>query len=272
MKNAAVTAGAFALVAVLAGAARAAETPRSRAGAIVEKIRHADYAGDRPALKVLREELSPFAADPEIGSRVRYWQGFALWRRAFNGFNETPFPSDLEDDLSAAIVDFDAALALDARFVDAQVGAISCLSNIGFFHRKDPDAFRTILERLRPRVDAVRAIDPDNPRFLWVMGANKWYAPPERGGGQEPAIAMYEKGLQEARRRAPPADPLEPSWGEPELLMNLAWANLNKSAPDVDGAQRYADSALKIVPYWHYMRDVLSVQIRAAKEKQPPRG
>jgi hypothetical protein len=272
MKNAAVSAVAFAVLALFAVPARAAEARRSSAGALVEKIRHADYAGDRAALEELRAELSPFAGDPEIGSRVRYWQGFALWRRAFNGFNETPWPSDLENDLSAAIADFDAALARDARFVDAQVGAISCLSNIGFLHRKDPDAFRSILERLRPRIDAVRGIDPDNPRFLWVMGANKWYAPPERGGGQEPAIAMYEKGLEEARRRAPPADPLEPSWGEPELLMNLAWANLNKSAPDVEAAERYADSALKLVPYWHYMRDILSVQIRTAKEKRPPRG
>jgi hypothetical protein len=272
MKNAAVTAGAFAVLAGLARSARGAEPPRSRAGALVEKIRHADYAGDRAALAQLRAELAPFASDPQIGSRVSYWQGFALWRRAFNGFNETPWPSDLEDDLSAAIADFDAALARDARFVDAQVGAISCLSNIGFLHRKDPAAFRTLLERIRPRIDAVRDIDPDNPRFLWVMGANKWYAPPERGGGQEPAIAMYEKGLGEARRRPTPPNPLEPAWGEPELLMNLAWANLNKSAPDVAAAERYAESALKLVPYWHYMRDILIVQIRAAKETRPPQS
>ncbi|HET9794784.1 MAG TPA: hypothetical protein VFS34_10000 [Thermoanaerobaculia bacterium] len=272
MRPAVVTAGAVAVLAALAGPARAAEAKGSRAAALVEQIRHADYAGDRTALKRLRGELSPFAADPRIGSRVRYWQGFALWRRAFNGFNETPSPSDLEDDLSGAIADFDAALARDARFVDAQVGAISCLSNIGFLHRNDPGAFRTFLERVRPRIEAVRAIDPDNPRFLWVMGANKWYAPPERGGGQAPAIAMYEEGLEEARRRPPPADPLEPSWGEPELLMNLAWANLNKSVPDLEAAQRYADSALKLVPYWHYMRDILSAQIRQAKEKQPRQG
>jgi hypothetical protein len=272
MRPAFITAGTLAVLVALAGPARAAEPGSSRASAIVDEIRHADYAGDREALKRLRGELASFAADPKIGSRVRYWQGFALWRRAFNGFNETPWPSDLEADLSAAIGDFDAALERDARFVDPQVGAISCLSNIGFLHRGDPAAFRTLLERLRPRIDAVRAIDADNPRFLWVMGANKWYAPAERGGGQAPAIAMYEKGLEEARRRPHPADPLEPSWGEPELLMNLAWANLNKSAPDVETAQRYADSALKLVPYWHYMRDILGAQIRAAKEKQPRKG
>jgi hypothetical protein len=54
--------------------------------------------------------------------------------------------------------------------------------------------------------------------------------------------------------------------------MNLAWANLNKSAPDVAAAERYAESALKLVPYWHYMRDILIVQIRAAKETRPPQS
>jgi hypothetical protein len=40
------------------------------------------------------------------------------------------------------------------------------------------------------------------------------------------------------------SDILMPSWGEPELLMNLAWANLNSSAPDRNAAEQYAQSAL----------------------------
>jgi len=54
--------------------------------------------------------------------------------------------------------------------------------------------------------------------------------------------------------------------------MNLAWANLNKSTPDVEAAERYADSALKLVSHWHYLRDILRVQIQAAKAKQQRRG
>jgi len=262
------TAGILGLAAASAQLVCAAESPRARAAGIVEKIRHADYAADRAALTLLREELEPFASDASIASRVRYWQGFARWRRAFNAFNEKPMPKDLADDLSAATGDFDAALALDPRFVDAQVGAISCLSNLAFLNRPDAAGVQEWLKRMGPRVDDVRKIDPDNPRFLWVMGANRWYAPPERGGGQAPAIAMYEKGLAEARRRkSSTADPLEPSWGEPELLMNLAWSNLNKTVPDLDAAERYAQSALDLVPYWHYVRDVLLVQIREAKAK-----
>jgi hypothetical protein len=39
---------------------------------------------------------------------------------------------------------------------------------------------------------------------------------------------------------------LEPAWGDPELLMNLAFANLNRATPDVDTAERYAERALAL--------------------------
>ena len=37
------------------------------------------------------------------------------------------------------------------------------------------------------------------------------------------------------------------------------------AAGDVDAAERYAHDALEIVPYWHYVRDILLPQILAAK-------
>jgi hypothetical protein len=60
---------------------------------------------------------------------------------------------------------------------------------------------------------------------------------------------------------------LEPSWGEPEVLMSLAWSNLNRATPDLTAAENYAKAALQIVPYWHYVRDTLMQQIRDAKIK-----
>lgn len=268
MKNRAFVSMGLLFLAASPGVGGAEEGALSRAAGIVERIRHADYAGDRAALPKLREALEPLASDAPIAARVRYWQGFALWRRAFNGFNDAATPKDLADDLAAAVRDFDAALAIDPHFADAQIGAISCLSNLVFLERQDGEKVREWIERVGPRVEDVKKKDPDNPRFLWVMGANRWYAPPERGGGQAPAMAMYEKGLAEARRRKSPSpDPLDPAWGEPELLMNLAWANLNKTSPDLDAAERHARSALALVPDWHYVRDILLVQICDAKTK-----
>jgi len=64
---------------------------------------------------------------------------------------------------------------------------------------------------------------PGNRRFIWVKGPGVWNAPVERGGGQVKAIATYEKGLELIRNQKNTRnDPLEPPWGEPELLMSLA--------------------------------------------------
>jgi len=112
------------------------------------------------------------------------------------------------------------------------------------------------------------ATAPDNPRLLWVLGPIRWSSPPERGGGQDKAFEIYNKGLEAVRHQKPGvADPLEPSWGEPELLMSLAWSNLNRTAPDLNAAERYAEAALQLVPDWHYVRDILMPQIRAAQAK-----
>jgi hypothetical protein len=56
-------------------------------------------------------------------------------------------------------------------------------------------------------------------------------------------------------------------WGEAELLMHLAFANLNRATPDLAAAERYAESALALVPYWHYVQNIVLPQIRKAKAK-----
>lgn len=241
---------------------------RETVTAIVANIQRADYEGDRGALKRLRAELTPFVAQRELASRVMYWRGFALWRRALNGFNDNADPKELEEDLTQCVTDFREALARDPAFVDAKVGAASCLVNQSFLNLKTnrTRAGELCVESMAIFKEALAAA-PDNPRLLWVQGANQWYAPPE-GGGQEVALATYERGLDLARRqKGPVADPLEPTWGEAELLMNLAFANLNRATPDLAAAERYAQSALALVPYWHYVRDILLPEIRKVKGK-----
>jgi hypothetical protein len=240
---------------------------------IVTQIQRADYEGDRAALNQLYDQLVPFVDEPELASRVRYWRGFAKWRRAINGFGETPTPKDLSDDLTEAESEFDAAIQRDPGFVDAKVGAASCMFNRFFLegvfkNEKDPLRLREILTPASTFLKDANATAPDNPRLLWVVGPNQWNTPPERGGGQEKAIATYEKGLDAMRGHKESAnDALEPTWGESELLMSLAWSNLNRTTPDLKAAEQYAQAALKLVPYWHYVRDVLMPQIRAAQAK-----
>jgi uncharacterized protein YciI len=235
---------------------------------IVTQIQRADYEGDRPTLRRLHDELTPIPEDNKLASRVLYWRGFALWRRAINGFNESPTPTDLEGDLTQAVTDFKDAIARDPAFVEPKIGAGSSLGYLMYLHRKDPTVVQELLEQSSPLLKEAMATAPDNPRLLWVLGPIRWSSPPERGGGQDKAFEIYNQGLEAVRNQKPGVvDPLEPSWGEPELLMNLAWSNLNRTTPDLKAADQYAQSALKLVPYWHYVRDILMPQIQAAEAK-----
>lgn len=255
--------------------APAADPSRDQVIRIVTQIQRADYEGDRAALKRLYGELTPpMTGNQEMASRVRYWRGFALWRRAINGFNDKVDPKELEEDLQQAVDEFDEAARKDPGFVDAKVGALSCLSFLAFaLNQTDPARVEELVTRGRQMRKDADALAPENPRLLWVMGVSIWWTPPERGGGQAKAMQAYEKGLEVIRKQKRVAsDSLEPTWGEPELLMSLAWCELNRATPDVNAAEQYARSALGLVPYWHYVKDILMVQIQAAKKKAAVRN
>ncbi len=256
-------------IAVLLALSPSPGTSRQTVMSIVAKIQRADYEGDRAGLERLRAELAPFAGDPDLGSRVHYWRGFAAWRRAFNGFNDKADAAQIDADLTECAADFRDLLVRDASSVEAKIGAASCLVNDSALNfRRDRTRANALFAESAAFLKEALAAAPDNPRLLWVEGANQWYAPPDHGGGQDVAIATYKKGLELARHQKGRAtDPLEPSWGEAELLMNLAFANLNRTAPDLAAAEQYAEDALALVPYWHYVRDILLPQIRTARAR-----
>ena len=238
---------------------------------IVTQIQRADYEGDRPALKRLHDELTPIPEDNKLASQVLYWRGFALWRRAINGFNESPAPTDLEEDLTQAVTDFKDAIARNPAFVEPKIGAVSGLGYLMYLNKKDPTRVQELLQQLSPLLKEATAAAPNNPRLLWVLGPIRWSSPPDRGGGQDKAFESYNRGLEAVRnQKRDTSDPLEPAWGEPELLMSLAWSNLNRTTPDLNAAEQDTQAALKIVPYWHYVRDILMPQIRAAQAKTHP--
>ena len=266
-----------AICAVQVGAAVGAppESRRERVTKLIVKIQRADYEGDRVALGRLYQDLASFADDKELGAKVRYWRGFAMWRRAINGFNDSVAPSELEHDLKRALSEFQAAITKDPAFADAKAATGSAMGLLSFLYRNNPElapefndpvCLREFLNKALSYQKEAEAAEPENPRVLWVLGQTRWAIPPQIGGGQDKAIETYHKGLKAAReRKAAVRDQLTPSWGEPELLMNLAWSNLNRSTPDLAAAEQYARSALALVPHWHYVRDILLPQIEAAK-------
>ena len=243
---------------------------REEVAALVKQVQKADFEADLPALRRLYERLEPYTADPDFGSRVRYWRGFALWRRAMNAMNDPK--SDREEtkrDLNGALAEFTRAFEADSGFADAKIAAFGCMANLRYLQMtaqppENPD--QEMMNRAMALAREAATAAPNNPRVLWLRGGSLWWAPADRGGSQTKAMETYDRGLAEARKQTI-TDPLEPSWGEAELLMTLAWANLNRAEPDLDAAERYARAALQIAPNWHYVRDILMAQIRAARAK-----
>lgn len=134
-------------------------------------------------------------------------------------------------------------------------------------NRQDQARAKELVGQIVPLVKEAIDIAPDNPRLIWVRGPILWNTPPERGGGHEKAIENYRKGLEVCSKIKTSNDPLEPSWGKPELMMSLAYSYLNTTPSNVSAAERHARTALEVVPYWHYVRDILLPQILAAKAK-----
>ena len=261
------------LVSAAPSAVAAAQHDREAVVKLVTQIQKADYETDRAALHRLTRELAPFASTKELASRVQYWRGFALWRSAINGFNDKAGKQELQEDLSQAVEALDKSVSADPAFVDSKIGMASCLGILAFSLETDSPQQQEHLQRMRQVLKEARAAAPDNPRLLWILGPVYWNIPADRGGGQDKAIETYLKGLEIMRAgKNAASDPLDPSWGEPELLMSLAWSRLNSATPDLKAAEQNAISALQIVPYWHYVRDILMQQIHDAKAKQGANG
>jgi len=255
------------LMSLFFAAATPANDAPEQAARIVAQIQRADYEGDRAAMQRGYDALKPFLEDQKLASRIRYWRGFAQWRRAINGFNDAVDPKELARDLKTALDEFKAAIELDPKFVDAKVGIISSLGFLLFADRQDEARKKERIEQILATEKEASSMAPDNPRLIWVHGPILWNSPPERGGGQDKAIQNYQRGLEACSKIKTSDDPLEPSWGKPELMMSLAYCYLNTNSADVNAAERYARNALEIVPHWHYVRDILLPQIVAAKAK-----
>jgi hypothetical protein len=194
---------------VVAGSSQPSVVEHAPLLAIVANIQRADYEANLEALRRHYDAIPVQGFPSHIEARLRYWKGFAMWRRAINGFNASIALGELASDTGLAVREFERAAELDPDFTDAKIAPASCY--------------------------------------------------------QEKAIATYARGLAEARRARKPSDALDPTWGEPELLMNLAWANLNRISRDLAAAESFARSALLLVPHWQYVRDHLLPQIVAAK-------
>jgi hypothetical protein len=173
-------------------------------------------------------------------------------------------------------------VAEDPAFADARSAAGSTLGYLIALYSRYPELAPEFKDSARKQestdkalayMNAAQAAEPENPRVWWVLGPVRWYQASKRGESAdkslEAAVEMYQKGLEAARlRKTAVGDPLTPSWGEPECLMSLAAAKFYRPTPDLAAAEDYARSALKLVPHWHFVKDILIPAIETAKAKR----
>jgi len=256
----------LAVAAVLVARGATAAAPAASLGQVVREIQAADYRGERAELQRLAASLDR-VKDPKLAAYRHYWQGFARWRRALNGFNETPTPGDLGDDLTAGIASFQRALVEKPDWIEARIGIMGCAAPLFFLARDDAARRDALLKEYLPIAAAVREKGADNPRALFLMGQTQLGAPPPYGGDPVKAAATFRRGIEaaltEARQTAEDEPAWIPRWGGAENLMNLAYLYVHSPLANRELALAYGEGALVAAPEWHYMRDVLWPQILA---------
>ena len=253
-----------------------AEAPTSRGESFpraVRLIRSADYRGARADLERMAASLDA-ERDPALAPYRDYWRGFARWRRALNGFNETPLPEDLSTDLTAAIASFKAALVEKPGWVEAKIGIVGCVGPLLYLARHDTPRRDSLLKEFLPMVNELREAAADNPRWLWTMGQSQLGG----GGGAtgpQPAMAAatFHRGVEAAlaeASRVPADEPVwVPRWGGAENLMNLAYLYTHSTLANRDLALAYVEGALVAAPEWHFVRDILGPQAAALTQPSP---
>jgi len=258
-----IAAGAAVFFAAAPGLAAGAETKRSPASevaALGARALAADYRADIPELHEIARGLEPFVADPQAGAWARYWRGFAFWRSAGNLMNGDATNPRALTDLKSAENEFGAAMADPAVAADAKSARASCVLTLAYMAGAEADRGAALKEYLQLMKEA-KAAQPDNPRAHWIYDWGLYYAPPPVGGA-DASVAALTAALDAAKRDAlAPHPPAAPTWGEPELLMALAWVQANRPDPNLKEADRRAHEALARVPDWHYVKAFLLPQI-----------
>jgi hypothetical protein len=229
------------------------------------KLMSADYRADLDELARLRHEVSRLEDDPALGYLAHYWAGFASWRIAINGVNRGIRTEDVKAHLEKAGADFEASVRQRGDFADSLAAAALVYSWLAGLHPNDPAAMQEQLQKSKGLLKRARELEPNNPRVLWAVGAVYLFSPPQYGGSVEHALETYHRML-DASGVTNAGSPL-PDWGKPEALMSLAFAHLQQSPPDLAAASEEAQAALRLVPDWSYVREVLVPQIEAAKRK-----
>jgi hypothetical protein len=238
--------------------------PTSELASIKAAVMSADYRADFDALASLRTRAAKLSHDRDLGYLADYWSGFASWRIAMNGASAKMPSAEMQAHLERAVADFESAIHKKADFGDAYAAAAGVHGWLAAFKHADQTAMNEEIEIYKRQINRALALDPNNPRALWIQAVPYMVLPPERGGSVDRAIELYRR-MVEISRPLSPESPL-PDWGKVEGMMSLSFAHLNHPRPDLNAATEEAREALRLRPDFHYVKDVLVPMIEAKKK------
>jgi hypothetical protein len=233
--------------------------------ALKARVMSADYAADLAALGSIRGELAALRPDRDLGYLADYWSGYASWRLAMNGANLTMPSEEMRRHVEEAVSDFESSIRRKDDFADGYAAAASVHGWMTMFTRNDPAALRAHAERSRDLLRRAKELGPSNPRVLWAEGAYYSFTPPAFGGDPVRGLAAYRLML-ESTQTLLPASPL-PDWGRAEGYMSLAYFQAYQADPDLTAANAEAQEALRLVPQWSYVREILLPAIASMRAR-----
>ena len=238
-----------------ARSARSAAAP-DRA-AIVDRIERSVVAGDAEGIAASRDaarQRLERAATEERRRPLRYLVAYANWRL----LGTSPPPEDDERDALADEAEsmLAANLAANAEDVEAQalLGAVYGMK-IGSSTWRG----MTLGPRAGRALDAARAIDERNPRFLLLKGLDVYHRPAMFGGGLERAERWFRSAVGFFAAR--PSDDPWPNWGR---LDAHAWLGRTLARlGDENGARQQYERVLRAEPDHAFVRDFLLPRLEA---------
>ena len=244
-------AGTFIVVAVAAVAGAAAQSGFDREWpALVERIERAHITGDVQGLMDARADCRRLLDGTPTGpqrAQLRYALAYANWRLL--GHRDVT-DGDERDDLG------DEAVELLQENIAADDGDIEAHAPLGgVWGIQITSAWRGMRlgGRASAALDAARALDERNPRFLLVKGTDAFHRPGMFGGGADKAEPWLRAavGFFEAQ----PADLPWPNWGRADAY---AWLGRTLARlGDAAGAREQYTKALEIEPDFQWVRGVL---------------
>ena len=225
--------------------------------ALVDRIERSVVAGDAEGIVASRDAARrrlEQAATEERRRPLRYLVAYANWRL----LGTSPPPEDDERDGLADEAEsmLAANLAGNAEDVEAQalLGAVYGMKIGSSMWRA-----MTLGRRAGRALDAARAIDERNPRFLLLKGLDVYHRPARFGGGLERAERWFRSAT--GFFAAQPSDAPWPNWGR---LDAHAWLGRTLARRgDEAGAREQYERVLRAEPDHAFVRDFLLPRLEA---------